>query len=149
MNVRVYGRFWCKVNCAGPTPPGHSEPCWLWTAGTEGGYGRFGNWDDRARTQLAHRVAYEMIVGDLPEHLTLDHLCDEGICVNPSHLEPVPSGVNALRGKGPAATNVRKTHCPAGHEFTLENTYVYRGRRGCRICRRAQFLAFKERQAAA
>jgi hypothetical protein len=32
--------------------------------------------------------------------------------------------------------NLRKTHCKQGHEFTPENTYVYRtGKRACRMCR--------------
>ncbi len=27
-----------------------------------------------------------------------------------------------------------RTHCPYGHEYTLENTYIYQGRRQCREC---------------
>lgn len=146
MNARVYRRFWAKVNCSGPTPVGFTEPCWIWTAGTSQGYGRFGNWDDPERTQLAHRLAYEMIVGPVSAALTIDHLCENRRCVNPAHFEVVTSGANALRGHGPAASNLRKTHCPQGHEFTPENTYVYKERRGCRKCRREQFLAFKARQ---
>jgi hypothetical protein len=29
----------------------------------------------------------------------------------------------------------KKSHCKNGHEFTEENTYVYEGRRHCRLCR--------------
>jgi hypothetical protein len=146
MNGRVYERFWAKVDCDGPKQPGFSTPCWLWTASTSQGYGRFGNWDDRSRTQLAHRVAYEMFVGPVPSGLTIDHLCRNALCVNPGHFELVTSGVNALRGSGPAAANARKTHCSAGHEFDAENTYLYKGRRECRACRREALRAWKRRQ---
>ena len=40
-----------------------------------------------------------------------------------------------LKG-GPAKNqNTDKTHCVRGHEFTKENTYLYRGVRHCRACR--------------
>ncbi len=46
----------------------------------------------------AHRFifgyAYPWIKFD---HLTLDHLCEHRDCVNPTHLEPVPSGENSRR----------------------------------------------------
>lgn len=31
--------------------------------------------------------------------------------------------------------NTNKTHCRRGHEFTEENTYVYRGHRTCKVCK--------------
>ena len=41
--------------------------------------------------------------------------------------------------------NAAKTHCPKGHEFTPENTFVPRtGGRRCRICKRAAFRAYYE-----
>ncbi|AKL88362.1 HNH endonuclease [Gordonia phage GMA6] len=30
----------------------------------------------------------------------------------------------------------RKTHCPQGHEYTPSNTYIYKGTRACKECRR-------------
>jgi hypothetical protein len=43
--------------------------------------------------------------------------------------------------------NQTKTHCIRGHEFTPENTYVYRGRKGrlCRCCRACKRTAAKPR----
>jgi hypothetical protein len=32
--------------------------------------------------------------------------------------------------------NAAKTHCPAGHEYDLLNTYFNSGRRHCRTCHR-------------
>ncbi len=41
-----------------------------------------------------------------------------------------------------------RTHCPQGHEYTPENTYLYKGRRSCRACQkvRSSYAAKKERQ---
>lgn len=42
--------------------------------------------------------------------------------------------VNLARGIG-AALKRAIAHCPAGHEYSPENTYVYRNRRSCKKCR--------------
>ena len=71
-------RFWMRVT---------KDYCWLWTGETAtNGYGR-ANID--GRNQPAHRVAYEWLVGPVPDGLELDHLCAVRNCVNPVHLEPV------------------------------------------------------------
>ena len=72
---------------------------------------------------LAHRAYYERYVGPIPEGLVIDHLCRNRRCVNPTHLEPVTSAENNLRGLGPGAVNRRKKACHRGHAFTPENTY--------------------------
>ena len=120
-------RFWSKVE--------KSDGCWLWTAGTSGKYGSF-RIDGSATT--AHRVAYALEVGPVPEGLVLDHLCRNTLCVNPSHLEPVTIAENVRRGdlSGNGAEHRAKTHCPAGHEYAEANTYMYKGGRHCRACRR-------------
>lgn len=46
---------------------------------------------------LAHRAAYELLVGPIPDGLTLDHLCRNTKCCNPSHLEPVTNSENVRR----------------------------------------------------
>lgn len=127
--------------------------CWLWT-GQIGrrGYGQIGSGSD-GRTLLTHRVSYELNVGPIPEGLTLDHLCRVRHCINPAHLEPVTARENILRGETLAAANIAKTHCPQGHPYSPENTYIYKGSRSCRICSRAKSARHarvrKERQEAA
>jgi hypothetical protein len=119
-------RFRTKVQVA---PNG----CWVWVAARDNhGYGRYGI-DGRAAT--AHRVAYQTLVGPIPDGLHLDHLCRVRACVNPEHLEPVTCRENVLRGVGPSALHSVKTHCPEGHEYTEENTYLYRGMRYCQTCK--------------
>lgn len=82
-------RFWSKV-----VRDDDGLYCWPWIASTAHGYGQI-NRDGRPR--MAHRVAYELLVGPIPEGLDLDHLCSTPRCCNPSHLEPVTRGVNVSR----------------------------------------------------
>ena len=111
-----------------------SGGCWEWRgARMSDGYASF---QANGKTTLGHRWSYQNWIGPIPDGLTLDHLCRNRGCVNPAHLEPVSSRENVLRSPtAPPAVNARKTHCIHGHEFTFENTYMHKGRRGCRVCR--------------
>lgn len=109
--------------------------CWEWQRSLfPNGYGYIKH-DGRGRG--AHRVAYEVLVGPIPEGLELDHLCRNRRCVNPEHLEPVTKAVNQQR------QGAEKTHCPRGHEYTPENTYRRPGEnvRNCRACHREKQAA--------
>jgi hypothetical protein len=134
-------RFWAKVE--------KTETCWLWTGHTSKSGGRYGKGGyGQYRSRMAHRLAWELIRGPIPEGLVLDHLCEVTRCVNPDHLEPVTTQENTRRHYDPR----RKSTCPQGHEFTAENTYVSPGRncRFCRACNRvatARYLARKKASA--
>jgi len=98
---RLPARFWAKVRIGKP-PVQRPElgPCWEWTAHKRDGYGRFGmgsRTDGSATMARAHRVAYQTLVGPLPEALEPDHLCRNRPCVNVSHLEAVTRSVNLQR----------------------------------------------------
>jgi hypothetical protein len=138
-------RFWAKVDKRGPVPEYRPDlgPCWIWTAWvTEQGYGRFTLPGRRKRP--AHRVAWQWLVGPIPDDLPLDHLCRVHSCLKviedesgPAHLEPVTNRENILRGHYGALT----THCPAGHPYDGANTYWGRTEfgnptRACRACGR-------------
>jgi hypothetical protein len=110
-----------------------SGECWLWTSSLNR-YG-YAEMKINGRSRMAHRVAYELLVGPIPDGLQLDHLCRVRYCVNPAHLEPVTSAENTRRGESFAATNGSKTHCKRGHAFDDENTYLWRGSRICKACR--------------
>jgi len=103
--------------------------CWIWRASldTHGyGHGRF-----RGRLRLAHRISYELFVGEIPDGLVLDHLCRQPSCVNPEHLEAVTNRENVLRGNSIVAKHALKTQCPQGHKY---DKVVARGEGTARIC---------------
>lgn len=133
LTIKDVDRFWSKVE--------KTEGCWHWKAAISStGYGVFRiAWADipTGRLLYAHRVAYELVKGDIPEGLHLDHLCRVTNCVNPSHLEAVTPQVNVDRGLG-----AKRTHCIRGHEMTEENTY-YRPDNGGRQCLKCKPLQFK------
>jgi hypothetical protein len=113
-----------------------SGECWLWTAALD----RHGYAEIKVgkRHHLAHRVAYELFVGAIPDDLVIDHKCRVRHCLNPEHLEPVTNRENILRGVGPAAKNAAKTHCPQGHPYDEANTIIRpHGSRRCRACHNA------------
>jgi hypothetical protein len=64
-----------------------TETCWLWTGYIrQDGYANFRP-ISTSTTQLAHRVAYELWNGVIPDGSVARHKCDVRNCVNPEHLE--------------------------------------------------------------
>jgi hypothetical protein len=113
------------------------DGCWLWTGMLNGhGYGLISIAKGRRHGRKmfeAHRVAYQLMVGPVPEGLELDHLCRRRACVNPTHVEPVTHAINMERSRG---FRTPKLRCPAGHRLVEAN--IYRRPDGfaeCRECR--------------
>ncbi len=60
------------------------DDCWLWTGGTkEFGHGQF--WF-RGRDHKAHRIAWMIAHGPVPDNLLVCHECDVPACCNVAHL---------------------------------------------------------------
>lgn len=125
----------------GKVAPNASNGCWEW-AGHRAPTG-YGQVNRNGVTAYAHRVAYELAVGPIPDGLHLDHLCRNPPCVNPAHLEPVTVGENHRRG----LWGVLRTHCFHGHEWVPENLMSNgEGKRCCKVCHREQGRARKRRK---
>ena len=90
-------RFWDKVDKSGR--------CWEWLAAkNSSGYGRLNN---NGRNHLAHRVAWILTNGPIPEGdhygtICVLHHCDNPPCVNPAHLflGTIQDNVNDMIEKG-------------------------------------------------
>lgn len=77
-------RFMSKVD--------QTEDCWIWMACKRGnGYGEF---HLAGKTNLAHRVSYQIFKGEIPDDLDIDHMCHNRSCVNPDHLQAVSRSMN-------------------------------------------------------
>lgn len=95
-------RFWAKVSWTLDDWGTRKSPCWNWQKALNvKGYGLF---NINGSSCLAHRIAYELEREEIPEGLTLDHLCHNPRCVNPWHLEAVSQGEN---------NNRKLRHCPS------------------------------------
>ncbi len=124
-------RFWEKVTRAG------DDECWIWSGWK---YDRQGHGGislpkpfKRGEYVIVHRLAYELLVGPIPEGHVIHHKCHVGSCVNPRHLVPMTPSEHSATHPRP-----RPTHCKSGHEFTDANTRHYRDngydKRSCRTC---------------
>lgn len=103
----------------------------------------YGHGTLNGKTSYAHRMAYELFIGPIPEGLVLDHLCRERGCVNPRHLEPVTYLENCKRAPVHVVHRGIKTECCHGHG----PQYVYFSKKGIRSCRRCDVVRSQAYQA--
>lgn len=84
--------------------------CLTWTGARHStGYGviRTGG-----KSGAAHRVAFEIASGPIPEGMQVDHTCWNYLCVNPEHLRLATGEQNAWNKNGPQRN--RKYDLPRG-----------------------------------
>lgn len=121
--------------------------CWIWLGGLQpSGYGIF-------RRTRAHRLAWELYKGEIPDGKSVCHRCDIPSCVNPEHLfigtqqENMVDAFKKGRLKVPSNGYALRTHCKNGHELSHDNVYLELGRfRKCRICSGAAKRRYKQRK---
>lgn len=129
-------RFWEKVY------KGEGEACWEWLGTRTRGYGMV--WTRppgvrRGHMVLAHRVAWELANGAIPDGMDVLHRCDNPQCVRESHLflGTHQDNMTDMVAKGRSHSQ-RLTHCKRGHEKSGANLIVKSdGYWECRVCARA------------
>src|SRR5262245_21566157 len=132
-------RFWRRVDKSGD--------CWLWTGTkTINGYGslRVG----ASRNTAAHRFAWELANGPIPEGMYICHHCDVRNCVRLDHLFLGDHDANmadmARKGRH-VSPNAQKESCARGHEYDERNTRRdAQGGRHCRTCQREDATVKRE-----
>lgn len=114
--------------CPRPELPGF---CWGWTGALNSkGYGCLSH---QGRIWSSHRLAYTLLVAEVPTELQIDHLCLNKRCCNPAHLEPVTPHINMQRARHD------QRYCAQGHPLAGRNLILKtRYGRECRLCRVCQ-----------
>jgi len=165
-DTRLPERFWAKV----VVDTGSGCWVWMGARNSRG-YGSVGwQGKSQLAHRVAYAQLAGAIPDGLSlDHVALRG-CIHRSCVNPSHLEPVTYGENTMRrfgshhglcakghpmtylpsGRGQCLTcrplsergnHALKTHCPRGHEYTTENTYLTPHKSGaigreCKVCKK-------------
>lgn len=103
----------------------------------------------RMPTCSVHVLVLEAFVGPRPKGL---HACHRDDDPTNNLLGNLRWGSRADNADDSVANGrhgqAAKTHCPRGHEYSPENTYVYRGSRACRACNRAKARDYAARKKA-
>ncbi len=120
-------RFWSRIE--------KTQTCWLWRGSAHpDGYGRL---SVSSTWVKAHRFAWSLANGPIPERGVIAHRCDTPLCVRPDHLFLTDiAGNNAdMKAKGRVASGDRngtKTHPERlrrgdGHHARLRPETLTRG----------------------
>lgn len=115
---RATAIFWTKVDRKEP------DACWLWKASfSDTGYG---NARIYKRAMGAHRAAWILTHGEIPNGLCVLHKCDVRACCNPSHffLGTKKDNLSDMAAKGRSARG-EKQHCSV---LTADQVRIIRGR---------------------
>lgn len=122
-----------------------TKDCWRWCGQKDmKGYGKIyiGKFLGVTKFVMAHRLSYEYFVGEIPDGLVIDHLCNNTSCVNPGHLEPKTIYENAKRGfrKDRSFLLAVGGKCKKGHLLKEGDISTYSNKnKACLPCKHAEY----------
>lgn len=100
----------------------------------------------RRHNTAIHRIVALAFIGPRPEGMQVRHLDGDPSNNTLTNLTYGTASENAYdRTRHGTSYWVRRTRCPQGHPYDVENTRHYRGRRYCRTCVSAASAASKAR----
>lgn len=103
--------FWQTVRTSGG----------CWERGTTGGYTRF-------RGTAAHRLAWTLINGPIPDGLHVCHHCDNPACVRPDHLFLGTRADNMRDASAKGRLTAKEFTLPTGPELSVKEAALLLGR---------------------
>jgi hypothetical protein len=131
-----------------------SDGCWLWT-GRVHKNNKVGEISVSSGFKVpVHRLALMIRDGliEFPREWLVAQHCGNKLCVKPEHLyiRCTLSEHTKMLWKDDNYRKLNrgriKTSCKRGHPFTIENTYIYRNVKRCRICKDASRKAYIARK---
>ena len=103
--------------------------CWetTYSVGSHG-YGQVG-WSVKGKNYgtTTHRAAWTFYNGPIPDGMTIDHICHNRKCVNPSHLQLLTNLENARKNR----PDYNPEYCKRGHKRRSKDIGA---RKGCYTC---------------
>lgn len=122
------------------------DGCFISTYSTAShGYAQIGWWEKsigKNQMTTAHRAVWVHLTGaQIPEGMTIDHLCFVRPCVNPAHLRMLPLSENARRTNG---RDWPMGECAHGHDNSWRRQRT--GKLVCLLCERIRQQAKRAEQ---
>lgn len=97
-----------------------------------------------------HRLSWEIENGPIPKGMMVRHfICNNPPCRNIEHLRlgTHKQNMEDMIKAGRQRKSMNKIHCPSGHEYTIKNTRLYKGKRICRECDRLRSIPRNKQRA--